>query len=421
MRLINLLYSLQNGLKNKHMHSPVTKKFDFFFLCKVSIVACWFLLPMFIVQACHEPSSCGGSLVCSCDGGGGGGASLDMNLRVRNITTGASETTNNITIGATDEISLRWSSWDDPATCVASANNGGDPQFSTGNASDGTDTTVTEPNPGSSRTYTVDCESNQGADATDSLTVTRTALVPVTSIWVRNTTTGGAETAGNLTIGTTDQISIRWSAANTPTSCTASAVSADASFSTGSAVSGTDTTVTEPALNTSRTYTVTCTNSGGTHAASLTVTRSALACTLDSLTVNSGSSASFYSSTSIPYNQTCASFSQTRTCTDGVLSGSASYSNASCSVLPIPAFTGVSISIDPAIVRYGDKVEVLWDGGNAEACSVTGGGLSDTDIAGSVIFPTITGQATYNISCTIGPNTQEASTTLKVLPRYRET
>ena len=54
-------------------------------------------------------------------------------------------------------------------------------------------------------------------------------------------------------------------------------------------------------------------------------------CTLDGITVQNGDSRTFYSSTSVTPPATCASIAQSRTCTNGTLSGSATYQYANCS------------------------------------------------------------------------------------------
>ncbi|MEK7509855.1 MAG: hypothetical protein AAB605_04025, partial [Patescibacteria group bacterium] len=55
-------------------------------------------------------------------------------------------------------------------------------------------------------------------------------------------------------------------------------------------------------------------------------------CTLDGVTVAHGQSWTFYSTNTVPAGQSCSSVSQSRTCTNGTLSGSISYNRASCSV-----------------------------------------------------------------------------------------
>lgn len=61
-----------------------------------------------------------------------------------------------------------------------------------------------------------------------------------------------------------------------------------------------------------------------------TVTSAALHCSLDGVTVSHGGSRLFYSTSLPPYGNRCTSYNQTRTCTNGVLSGTATYNKANC-------------------------------------------------------------------------------------------
>lgn len=76
----------------------------------------------------------------------------------------------------------------------------------------------------------------------------------------------------------------------------------------------------------------------------------AASCTLNGQTIPSGQSVVVYQSSSVPYGQTCAS--QTRTCTNGVLSGS--YTSASCSVQAAAScsINGQTIASGQSIVTY---------------------------------------------------------------------
>ena len=80
-------------------------------------------------------------------------------------------------------------------------------------------------------------------------------------------------------------------------------------------------------------------------------------------TVRDGESATFYSRTSVAYNRSCSSYSQTRTCTDGTLSGSSSYRYDSCSREPAPARQSCT-SGDGRTVSHGQRL-----GDNAAVCS----------------------------------------------------
>jgi hypothetical protein len=79
-----------------------------------------------------------------------------------------------------------------------------------------------------------------------------------------------------------------------------------------------------------KTYTVTCSNTGSSVNVFQTVTVTAAAsCTLPwGGTIASGASATAYQASSVPYGSTCTS--QTRSCTNGTLSGT--YTNQSCTV-----------------------------------------------------------------------------------------
>lgn len=80
----------------------------------------------------------------------------------------------------------------------------------------------------------------------------------------------------------------------------------------------------------------TCTN--GTLNGSATYNRASCSdtqsCTLDGVTLSHASSSTFYSARTVAFGSTCSSVSQTRTCTNGSLSGGSSYQYASCAVNP---------------------------------------------------------------------------------------
>lgn len=57
-------------------------------------------------------------------------------------------------------------------------------------------------------------------------------------------------------------------------------------------------------------------------------------CTLDGVTVADGASRMFFSASSVAYGTLCSSVAQTRTCTNGDLSGSDTYAYAACTVSP---------------------------------------------------------------------------------------
>lgn len=57
-------------------------------------------------------------------------------------------------------------------------------------------------------------------------------------------------------------------------------------------------------------------------------------CALNGVIVAHGGSATFYNASIVPFGSTCSSAAQTRTCSNGYLSGNTSYQYASCSVSP---------------------------------------------------------------------------------------
>ncbi len=88
-----------------------------------------------------------------------------------------------------------------------------------------------------------------------------------------------------------------------------------------------------------------CTNGtlSGTYThASCSVTPAAN-CTLNGVTVLHGASRTFYTQQTAPVGQICSAISQSRTCTNGTLSGSSSYQYGSCLCAPIYSCSGSNI------------------------------------------------------------------------------
>jgi hypothetical protein len=202
---------------------------------------------------------------------------------------------------------------------------------------------------------------------------------------------------------------------------------------------------------------------------SVTVTVQA-PCTQGGVTIQSGQSATFYSQQTAPSGQLCSSVSQSRTCTNGVLSGSSSYQYGSCACTPTyscssntiqytdascattnvtscvaPAFcsNGSSsclypamvfvqngdqsgdITATPAIVLQGLTSTLYWDVENAASCSVTGtdgehwtGESSGSD---GVQTSAITQETVFTLSCTGLDSTHTSqSATVNIVPVFRE-
>ena len=129
-------------------------------------------------------------------------------------------------------------------------------------------------------------------------------------------------------------------------------------------------------------------------------------------TIASGVSVTAFQSPSVTAPATCASDpSETRTCTNGTLSGSYQYQN--CTVLNPTA----TISAAPTRVKSGGTTTVSWSSTDTTSCSVTGPGLSASGTSGSQAV-TVTTQSTYTVSCNSGAAT--ATATVNVVPTFQE-
>lgn len=123
---------------------------------------------------------------------------------------------------------------------------------------------------------------------------------------------------------------LTWTSANV-TSCDASG-----DWSGGKATSGSESTGN---LTSAKTYTITCAGPGGTASNSVTVNvGGALSCALPwGGTISHGSNVTAYSTDQVACGVSCSGVSETRTCNNGVLSGS--YINQSCLPADCPDFS----------------------------------------------------------------------------------
>ena len=130
----------------------------------------------------------------------------------------------------------------------------------------------------------------------------------------------------------------------------------------------------------------TCTNgslSGSYTNASCSVAACS-SCTLDGATTASGSSRTYYL-TSRSCGATCASISQSRTCTNGTLGGSASYSKASC-----PAESCSSCTLDGATTAHnGTRTYYLTSRSCGQACTAI-------DLVRTCTNGTLSGSSSYS-------------------------
>ncbi len=149
-------------------------------------------------------------------------------------------------------------------------------------------------------------------------------------------------------------------------------------------------------LYSNTTFTLQCTGPGGTSPLqSVTVGVTAAPCSLPwGGTTNDGSSVTAYQSSSVTSPSTCVS--QTRTCTNGTLSGS--YAYQSCSVTS--AAPTASLTADPSILYgVGKTTSLSWFSTNATSCTgtgfSTGGAVTGTT---SVTLDTL-GSTTFTVTC----------------------
>jgi peptidoglycan hydrolase-like protein with peptidoglycan-binding domain len=126
-------------------------------------------------------------------------------------------------------------------------------------------------------------------------------------------------------------------------------------------------------------------------------------CTVDGTTVPSGSSALFYSAASVPFGNSCTAVSQSRTCTNGSLSGSASYKYAACA--PIGA---ASCTLSGLTVAHGTSQSFY-----SVASVPFGSTCSSVEQSRTCQNGTLDGTNTYKYSsCTVTPPSSDPACTL---------
>lgn len=163
--------------------------------------------------------------------------------------------------------------------------------------------------------------------------------------------------------------------------------------------------------------TQTLVQSCGTGSCSAGVCTAGASCTLHGVTVPHGQFWTFYSQSSVPAGQQCSSFSQNRTCNNGVLNGDTSYNNSSCTTI---VQSGVRITANgiatSTAVRKSSNVTIAWDGGNATSCTVTGtDGSSFSGVTGSQ-SRVIEQKTIYTATCTLQASSKTSTVIVNMLP-----
>lgn len=202
-----------------------------------------------------------------------------------------------------------------------------------------------------------------------------------------------------------DRATLTWTSSNA-TSCTAGGPWLNSPALNGSGL-------TDP-LTADTTFTFQCTGPNGPSALqSVTVTVTPLAgCALPwGGSIASGSSTTAYQTSIVTPPATCTP--ETRSCTDGVLSGS--YTYQSCGNLP----TAV-LSASPSTINQGNSATLTWSSTNATSCTSAGGFSTAGATSGTaVVSPSDT--SNYSITCTgtNGTSTPALATVTVVLPNVR--
>jgi len=175
-----------------------------------------------------------------------------LELNVNNTGWTASDQT----INFGDEVRLRWSSTNNPATCTGTG-------FNTGGATSNTaGVIVTNPAPADSSEFSISCIGS-GTPGNNSVRVTTNGL-PLPVITLVSNIDGGAFTAGNKTIDSGQQVRMQWTALNA-TNCTGIGADSSFLFSGNSGSSG----IIEPGSGSNGIYGVRCTNAVGNATTSL--------------------------------------------------------------------------------------------------------------------------------------------------------
>ncbi|MBI5456736.1 hypothetical protein HY969_03255 [Candidatus Kaiserbacteria bacterium] len=133
--------------------------------------------------------------------------------------------------------------------------------------------------------------------------------------------------------------------------------------------------------------------SDGWHSYTLTVNPPAN-CSFNGSTVNHGSSVTAYQAATVPYGQSCASQSQSRSCSNGTLSGT--YQYESCTV-DNPAPT-CSIAVAPTTITSGESSTLTWSSSNATTCTGTNFSTGGATSGSTSVSPS--SSTNYSASCT---------------------
>ena len=273
-----------------------------------------------------------------------------------------------ISINSGDQVGLKWSSTN--ATNCTGTGTG-----FTVDSTDGTDTDITEPAPGSEEIYTVECSEthtinnkNLTLTASDELSVSTINTTVPPTVTLESQVDYGPWREGDITVDFDERVALRWSSDNA-TACTASG----SGFSTRGWVDGVD-FVTKPPFGDSGNYSVSCT--GGAESATKKI----------KITTNNPPQA-FVPTVTLEWQ----------------VAGAKSWSD------------------EDAFIEVGEEVSLRWTANNVDSCTGEGSGFNVSGVSGTddtINEPALDNLQTYTVTCTVGNNkvTDSLAITTVIVP-----
>ncbi|MBL8121872.1 hypothetical protein JNM87_03920 [Candidatus Saccharibacteria bacterium] len=359
--------------------------------------------------------------ILNCSNGAGG--TLDaVSVQVIPTAPSVSLTVSPSTIVSGQSATITWSATNSPTSCTASGNWSG-----TKNVAGGT--TSTGAMAAGSYVYNLSCTNAGGTGYANNIPLTvNNPSKPVVTLSVSpiSVNTGGS---ANLT----------WSVANGATSCTATASPSNSNWTGSKSVNGG--TASTGALTTTGTksFTLSCTNAGGTGTATTSVTVSSggatsppvVSISASPTSIGTGSSSTLtWSATNSPTSctasgswsgaksasgsastgtiSTAGTYTYTLSCSNAAGSGNKS---VSITVIAIPS---VTVSVSPATITAGSTTTVSWTTTNSPtSCTAGGSGWSGSKATGGssqVVTLSSAGTFTFTLSCTNAGGTGTSNT-----------
>ncbi len=331
---------------------------------------------------------------------------VSLSVAPTSITTGSSA-------------KLTWSATNSPTSCTASGDWSGS-KAASGNESTGTLNTA------KAYLYSLTCTNAGGTGFVNNVRL-NVNLPPAPTVTL---------SASPISVKTGSSSSLSWTTGNSPSSCTASGDWSGSKSTSG----GTQSTGTLSTVKT-YSYTLTCSNAGGSNSATTSVSVSSGSVTsapvvtiaVSPTTIGTGSSSTISwsatnsptactasgswsgsqgpsGSTSTGVKSSAGSFTYTLTCSNSAGSGSKS---ATLTVVATPV---ISISVSPSTITSGSNATLSWSATNSPtSCTASGAWSGTKSASGSqTVTQSTAGNYTYSISCTNSGGSSSNSTVLAV-------